>query len=173
MLPVQLGNYFQKKETEQANYQWNKPLIKLLSRAFLWFGFTGMLVSVATYFCVTLLKPEQICNQEYLDKALKLVNSAKQLTTMASQTRPNNISVCKVVQTFVEKIPANLVVNDIVIRPEQYVIKGTTPVIDEAYDYVKTLDFGPLAEANLSTLQNGAGSYTWTIDVTFKKKGKK
>lgn len=127
---------------------------------------------MGAYFLVAMFKPEQICDQEYLNKALKLVNSAKQLTTMAGQTRPNNISVCKVVQTFIEEIPANLVVSDISIRPEQYIIRGTTPIIDEAYDYVKLLDFGPLAEKNLSTLQNGSGSFSWTIDVTFKK-GKK
>lgn len=137
------------------------------------FSVVGMGFSVAAYFAVLFLRPEQICDQEYYAKATKLMDTAAKVISMAGQTRPNNISVCKVVQTFIENLPEKLLVSDIVIRPEQYVIKGTCSDIDKVYDYVENLNFGPMAEKNLSTLQHGTGSFGWTIDVTFKKKGKK
>ena len=100
------------------------------------------------------------------DKVTKSIN-------IIEQARPFKINVCRIIQNFLAVKPENVAIDNIQIRPERYILKGSANTVEQANEFSQAIVFGQDRLVNLSDVKSKDNKVYWEIHVTTKDEGKK
>ncbi len=171
MLLVNYGNFLTLTEMKNEEYCFRKPIIKLFINGLVLFSFVGLLMAAASFGIAKMDNPTETYNSDKYKKANDLsVALAADLRSL-HDARPENINVCRIIQTFLSARPEEVSIANIQIKPEKYVVKGCANTSDIVSEYTSNLIFDNGYSAKLSDVKNKGNITYWTIEVMKKVKG--
>lgn len=169
-LPVNYGNFLLKKESDNARFRYNKPLISLAVSAVMVFAVTGALLSGLALAYTHMTTPKQNYDINYFNKAQKLSTDVSKSLAQFKDARPDGINAVKTVQVFNAAKPEGIDIENIKIDSKKYIVTGATDDMNLANDYLEKLDFGREREAVISNIITKEDKSNFTITVSEKVK---
>lgn len=165
MLSVNYGNFLRKNETAKAAYEFKRPVYQFIANTVCVFCLAGAVTSGLALAYAYMSVPKPAYSEELYGKAQSLNNNLSRGAALMKQGRPRDVNAYEVINKFANARPADVVLTDMVIAPEQYTVKGFTPQQDSVNAYVSALDFGKGKKASVASISNNKGTNEFTIVV--------
>lgn len=170
MLLVNYGNFLRKSETEQASYEFNRPIISFIANTVCAFCLTGAVVSGAALGYAYMSKPSPTFSQDIFSRAQTLNTNLSRGVAQMKQARPDDINTVNVVCELTEKKPAEVVITNLKVVPAHYTVKGFSQSQEAVNSYAAALDFGKGMQSAVTNISSDKGTNEFTIEVTAKVK---
>lgn len=168
MLSLNYGNFLTVKEKKNEEYNYIKPVLKLLVNGILTFSVIGFLVSGIAYTMVK-MEPQTTYNSSEFQKANKVSSNLINDLKFLHDARPQDINICQILQKFLIARPEDVSISNIVIKPERYIVKGCANAVDNASEFTQKLSFEN-RNTKLADIKDKDNVIYWTIEVTQKPK---
>ena len=165
MLSVNYGNFLRKSDTAKAGYEFRRPVYQLIANTICVFCLAGAAASGLAFAYASMSVPKPLYSADLYTQAQTLNTNLSKGIAIMKQGRPRGVNAYDVLSKFTNAKPADVVLTDITITPEQYTVKGFTPNQESVNSYVSALDFGKGKETGIASISNNKGNNEFSITV--------